>query len=1824
MKYVGRNETKVLFSSETAGVLVDESNNAVEVISDVQSLIASGEWTRLESDASPISEELAEAACVDLDIKVFSNSDRMYTIPKSVQSEAKRALEWRKEHDRAGTPVGMNTARTLAKGGQIGIRKIRHIAKYFPRHEVDKKGKGYKPGQDGYPSNGRIAWALWGGDAAKSWATAIVERENKKAVTAGYDPSMDFYDKPITQDLNDFIYAEKLSEEFAPKFFIRVCLDGKGIDRLYKVDPQGTVSVWDDGCWDDLGHMDHDIATYDKTLDDPYDKVSKIHVPVDIESAVTIAAFLDSNPFTNVSVSEINQTEAEMISDSIFELDWDMLDDVMVAAGESPIGAGDGNYTPEERAQNAQQQVRDKNGRFAKDGGRVVVAGDTNIRGVVKSQNPANRTVSVELDSGETVELPGYAIEAEDEFEPISNLNVPEAVLDTSGILGEPRTPIDEVDARLPGRLPPLTGRSVQLMLNDWPAWVADQRLEAEAIPTNTGTPFVPKKSEAYSKWTPLTAPNAYNDPYLKKWLKNPKNRGWYNPIVPEGTIEAIKAAAGIPTSSPEKSDVPPIYMAIVAEDDPQAVMDLVALVPATNESTSALTYVRKDGQWAVNEKILTDLNSPTPPPIVVLDNETLANVLDQVDAATSTTASLVSRVASIPTVFAEESSSQCPPATQDIAINLKNRKNAIDAAMYGPLNPAEPNEEYWAALGAEWSVDAETAKQQRCGNCAVFIQTPEMLSCIEGGLTDNADEFDSINEAGELGYCEAFDFKCASARTCRAWVAGGPVTASVFFVQDRMLTESWADSQKLASLTASGVFGSKKDRAQKVREYWTTGAGGRKIAWGTDGDLARSNTYLAKYLGPKTESFSALLHKEFTGVWPEISGIKTEEQILSKAYLGAQSREARNRVLVAGGGAYHEPKSGAEFFIPLVIPENTESGDGRIFKDKSIDIRELPLPLLWQIKTADGHAGSVVVGKITEMERTDKGIGNAKGVFDSGEYGKEAERLVRGGFIRGVSADMDKFEASEESDEGDENQTDKIEAGKIKITKARVMAVTIVPKPAFQECKIILAEQLSKKQEDEVIPDGVYVENVDALEASALVACGAVAGSIPVTPPSNWFDNPKLKQPTGLTVTDDGQVFGHIAAWHVDHIGMSFGTKPPRSRSKYSYFHTGIVRTEDGKDVPVGQLTLAGGHASLEASASEAVRHYDDTASAIADVHAGEDSYGIWVAGALRPGTGPEQIRALRASAPSGDWRPIKGHLELVAVCQVNVPGFPIARARVASGQVMALVAAGAQTLAKLRNDPLAELTEKVAKLEEIQSAPLVAAADEAKSKFKALEMSIRAEELSAKVSAMKKDSELDYDYMNQAMDDDPENELAVVSRRVRERLAKERKALPDGSYPIRNVSDLKNAIQAYGRAKPGKKASVQKHIMRRARALNRADMIPDKWKEAALEEFFAILEDDSLTAAGGADRNRGNAEELRRYWTKGAGAAKIMWGTPGDWTRCVGYLSKYMGTRSKGYCQLRHKEATGVYTGSRLNPGNENSAESEIKVTIVTNEDLANSIEQIVADLPSDFDPMWEPEEEVIQMILIDMENLDLEEDDSEEKIEAVYKTEFSSDADFLDLRSRTENARKALTAAGPEDINIENLTDEEIALLEEEAKAQKAEGDPEEARGKYTPKTQPRDAQGKFRQVLARIKQDSGVSGLERVLQKVQEAENFDSTGDYAGAAKAATDLIGIVDRLDSGALNAEALENVRNSAGELGKVIANLPFNFENQSAKMRYSDVPPALQDLMEDMITRVEAKIGKEDADIATRELKTFMSGSELYSQSEISSQMSKLLRLLT
>lgn len=98
-----------------------------------------------------------------------------FTPPKGVREEAQQGLDWRKEHGRGGTAVGIARARDLSNGVAVSPETIRRMVSYFARHEVDKKGEGWSPGEDGFPSNGRIAWALWGGDAGQTWSAKIAK-----------------------------------------------------------------------------------------------------------------------------------------------------------------------------------------------------------------------------------------------------------------------------------------------------------------------------------------------------------------------------------------------------------------------------------------------------------------------------------------------------------------------------------------------------------------------------------------------------------------------------------------------------------------------------------------------------------------------------------------------------------------------------------------------------------------------------------------------------------------------------------------------------------------------------------------------------------------------------------------------------------------------------------------------------------------------------------------------------------------------------------------------------------------------------------------------------------------------------------------------------------------------------------------------------------------------------------------------------------------------------------------------------------------------------------------------------------------------------------------------------------------------------------------------------------------------------------------------------------------------------------------------------------------------------------------------------------------
>lgn len=104
-------------------------------------------------------------------------SERSRKPTDGMVEEAERGLAWRREFGRGGTAVGVARARDISNRKELSPSTVARMRSFFARHEVDKKGKGWSPGEDGYPSNGRIAWALWGGDAGKEFADA-------RAVTA--------------------------------------------------------------------------------------------------------------------------------------------------------------------------------------------------------------------------------------------------------------------------------------------------------------------------------------------------------------------------------------------------------------------------------------------------------------------------------------------------------------------------------------------------------------------------------------------------------------------------------------------------------------------------------------------------------------------------------------------------------------------------------------------------------------------------------------------------------------------------------------------------------------------------------------------------------------------------------------------------------------------------------------------------------------------------------------------------------------------------------------------------------------------------------------------------------------------------------------------------------------------------------------------------------------------------------------------------------------------------------------------------------------------------------------------------------------------------------------------------------------------------------------------------------------------------------------------------------------------------------------------------------------------------------------------------------
>jgi HK97 family phage major capsid protein/HK97 family phage prohead protease len=100
-----------------------------------------------------------------------NGTDINLTPTEGMKTEAERYRKWKSEGEAGGTEVAARRATQILSGDELSPDVVVEMSAWFARHLVDKKGQGFSPDEDGYPSKGRVAWAAWGGDAGQSWSS---------------------------------------------------------------------------------------------------------------------------------------------------------------------------------------------------------------------------------------------------------------------------------------------------------------------------------------------------------------------------------------------------------------------------------------------------------------------------------------------------------------------------------------------------------------------------------------------------------------------------------------------------------------------------------------------------------------------------------------------------------------------------------------------------------------------------------------------------------------------------------------------------------------------------------------------------------------------------------------------------------------------------------------------------------------------------------------------------------------------------------------------------------------------------------------------------------------------------------------------------------------------------------------------------------------------------------------------------------------------------------------------------------------------------------------------------------------------------------------------------------------------------------------------------------------------------------------------------------------------------------------------------------------------------------------------------------------------
>ena len=305
---------------------------------------------------------------------------------------------------------------------------------------------------------------------------------------------------------------------------------------------------------------------------------------------------------------------------------------------------------------------------------------------------------------------------------------------------------------------------------------------------------------------------------------------------------------------------------------------------------------------------------------------------------------------------------------------------------------------------------------------------------------------------------------------------------------------------------------------------------------------------------------------------------------------------------------------------------------DGRYFYSSGFATEPLPTFIQYKDRTTvePGHHDARIAGSLRHVvEDPSTGKVSGWGYLIDNEAGRDALLALETQAIKGVSADLRGCAL-------DDQGTTQLGV-RAAYSTSRLAGATICPMPAFPDTVATLDDNF------------------------ALVASGTLLRDL--RPPRDAFDNPRFNRPSGGRVvpltSEFHHVYGHLALWDTPHVTRK--VKPPRDDDFSSFYTGGNVLCDDGSYVPVGRAFIGGDHPDVHLAAQQALDRYTATSLAWADIRVGKDRFGIWYAGVTRPGISEELTYAARASGISGDWRPIRGRLRLIAALSSNTRGFEV-----------------------------------------------------------------------------------------------------------------------------------------------------------------------------------------------------------------------------------------------------------------------------------------------------------------------------------------------------------------------------------------------------------------------------------------------------------------------------------------------------------------------------------------------------------------------------------